>query len=154
MTYIVVWTLAGIFLLLAEIVLPGMIAGLAGVICMIIAAVLSFREFGPTGGSLVVTGQLLFGLFCTVLYIRYFPSSRIGRWLSLRSEVPPQVSAPASWETLVGLEGETLTPLRPSGYAKIGDRKYDVVAEGLPVESGRTVRVVKVEGPRIVVRPV
>ena len=154
MTYIVVWTLAGIFLLLAEIVLPGMIAGLAGLVCMVIAAVLSFREFGPGGGSLVVMGQLLFGLVCTVLYIRYFPSSRFGRWLSLRSEVTAQASAPASWENLLGLEGTTLTPLRPSGYARIGDRKYDVVAEGLPVEPGRTVRVVKVEGPRIVVRPV
>ena len=43
--------------------------------------------------------------------------------------------------------------LRPSGTALIDGERLDVVSEGDFVEPGQKVRVVKVEGLRIVVRP-
>jgi len=48
--------------------------------------------------------------------------------------------------------GETLTPLRPGGTARFGDDRIDVVSDGTPVDAGKAVRVVSVEGHRIVVR--
>ncbi len=55
---------------------------------------------------------------------------------------------------LEGAEGVALTDLRPSGTAKIGDEKLDVVSEGSFVSAGTSVRVVRSEGYRHVVRPV
>ena len=52
------------------------------------------------------------------------------------------------------MEGEALTMLRPSGMAKFDGKKYSVVTSGELVEKGTVVRVVKVEGSRVVVRPV
>ena len=41
---------------------------------------------------------------------------------------------------------------RPAGTAEFDGERYDVVAEGLAIAAGRAVKVVDVEGNRIVVR--
>jgi membrane-bound serine protease (ClpP class) len=53
---------------------------------------------------------------------------------------------------LVGAEGVAITPLRPAGTARIGDRRVDVVAEGALIASGEPVVVTLAEGARVVVR--
>jgi len=55
---------------------------------------------------------------------------------------------------LIGREGVTITPLRPSGTVKVDDERLDVVAEGSFIENNTKVKVVKVEGSRIVVREI
>ena len=48
--------------------------------------------------------------------------------------------------------GSTYTDLRPSGKAVIGEDRVDVVTEGAFIEKDRPVKVVAVEGKRVVVR--
>ena len=55
---------------------------------------------------------------------------------------------------LIGRVGITVTPLRPSGTVKVDDERLDVVAEGGFIEKDIDVKVIKVEGSRIVVREV
>ncbi len=50
-------------------------------------------------------------------------------------------------------EGTSITPLRPAGVAEILGDRVDVVSEGGFVPPGSPVRVVLIEGGRIVVRP-
>ena len=50
-----------------------------------------------------------------------------------------------------GMTGSAKTMLRPSGKADFGGHVFDVVSEGSFIEVGATVRVVLVEGPRVVV---
>lgn len=54
-------------------------------------------------------------------------------------------------DTLVGLTGRSITPLRPSGTAEFGGQRMDVVTVGGFIDSGRSIRVVKTDGTRIVV---
>lgn len=53
----------------------------------------------------------------------------------------------------LGHEGVVTTVLRPVGTADFEGVKLDVVAEGEFIESGARVKVVRVEGRKIVVRP-
>ncbi|MNM10108.1 hypothetical protein D3C81_202270 [compost metagenome] len=53
---------------------------------------------------------------------------------------------------LVGMTGVSLTPLRPSGTAMIGNERVDVVTEGGFIAINRPISVVMVEGSRIVVK--
>ena len=55
---------------------------------------------------------------------------------------------------LVGKMGKTVTDLRPAGTAWIEGRPVDVVAEGVFLKKGEMVRVIAVEGMRVVVRRV
>lgn len=53
-----------------------------------------------------------------------------------------------------GQTGVSRTPLRPSGKARIDGQEYDVVAEGSLIPQGREIRVILVQGNRIVVREI
>lgn len=55
---------------------------------------------------------------------------------------------------LLGKVGVTAVPLRPSGTVIIDDNRIDAVAEGTFIERDVKVKVVFVEGTRIVVRPI
>jgi len=53
-----------------------------------------------------------------------------------------------------GKEGIALTPLRPAGSAEIDGRRLDVVTEGEFIHTGARVKVIKVEGTRVVVKEI
>ena len=55
---------------------------------------------------------------------------------------------------LLGKEGYALTFLRPAGTAVFDDDRIDVVTEGTFIDRNKKVKIVKVEGSRIVVREV
>lgn len=55
---------------------------------------------------------------------------------------------------LVGEEAVTITPLRPSGIIKYNDKRIDAVAEGSFTEANVPVKIIFVEGTRIVVREI
>lgn len=55
---------------------------------------------------------------------------------------------------LEGLDGVTLTDLRPAGVAQFGDERLDVVSEAGWIPAGSPVRVLRSEGYRHVVRHV
>jgi membrane-bound serine protease (ClpP class) len=52
----------------------------------------------------------------------------------------------------IGLEGDTLTDLRPSGTAYIGGKRLDVIARGEYIEKGKNVVVSAVEGNQVIVK--
>ena len=53
---------------------------------------------------------------------------------------------------LIGKEGVSLTILRPAGMVRVDGRKYSAVTGGEFIEKDIPVKVVKVEGSRVVVR--
>ena len=53
---------------------------------------------------------------------------------------------------LINQTGTTYTDLRPSGKATIGDQRLNVVTEGSFIEKDNSVKVIAVEGNRVVVR--
>ena len=55
-------------------------------------------------------------------------------------------------QVFLGKEGETTTVCRPTGMAEFDGVKLNVVSEGEFLPAGTRVRIVQVEGSRIVVR--
>jgi membrane-bound ClpP family serine protease len=55
---------------------------------------------------------------------------------------------------LLGKEGITLTVLRPAGTAEIEGNKIDVIAESEFLEKGIKIKVIKVDGIKVVVRQI
>ncbi len=140
----------GVLLLLAEIFLiPGFgVAGIGG-IALILASI--YFTFGSQTLYVASVAVLIVaaGLF---LAFRYLPRTRAGRALVLESAIAGGAPPEEKLKPLEGAIGTALTPLRPAGVAQFGERKVDVVAEGEFIEKGSTVRVVRVEGVRVVVR--
>jgi membrane-bound ClpP family serine protease len=77
--------------------------------------------------------------------------------LALKAASTGEIKSPepgARPEDLLGCEGVTISQLRPAGKAKIGERLTDVVTEGDLIPKDARVKVVKVEGTRVVVTKV
>jgi membrane-bound serine protease (ClpP class) len=139
----------GAILLVLETVLPGMIAGVIGFACIIAAVVRSYIVFGPQTGTGVLAGTLVAMMIGTMLWLKFFPRSPMGRLFASKSTVG---EIKTERPELVNQAGTALTPLRPSGMALINGRRVDVVTEGGMIERNAPIKVVAVEGMRVVVR--
>lgn len=152
MTLLLTLLVAGITLLLAEVFLPGMVAGVLGVVCLLGVAVVGFAEFGPQTGSLIVIAELVAGTLLTILWMRFFPKTPLGKKYILDPSTASH--APTQPEKWMGSKGVALTDLRPAGSARLDGQKVDVMTTGEHLEAGTRVRVVRVDGPSVFVRPV
>ncbi len=150
----IILVVVGLFLIGAEIFLPGGVIGFLGGLSLFGAAVVGFKAFGPQGGIISALLIILLAGVCMVVWIRFFPRTGIGRTMTLSLDGKSFKSAPADLKTLVDKEGVAQSRLRPAGIARIDSHRVDVVAEGSWIESGRPIRVIRVEGNRILVREI
>jgi len=146
MTLIIALIAAGFILLFAEIFLPGLIAGIIGVLCLLASVVVTAIFYGPMPLCLI-------GLIGFLFWMRFFPGSPFGRRLSLQgiSGEAPKIEP---HKDLTGQIGNTVTALRPSGTALFHNKRHDVISECSHIDANQTVKVVKVEGSRILVRKI
>lgn len=152
----------GLGAILVEIFLiPGFgVAGVIGIVLMI--AALFFSLFNTEGYvdysliqlAIIQLGGALMGFFVLgFLAYKYLPNTRSFKAFVLDTESGSNkgfTSAP-DFTPLVGMSGTAITVLRPAGTAVIGDKRYDVVTQGDYIEKDSRIRVLKVEGMRIVV---
>ena len=145
---------AAIFL---ELFVPaGGLVGLGGVVSMVVAIVLAFVHHGSTEGTLLLIAAMIGTPITLVIAFKIFPHTWVGKRLILKqSEVSEEGFTSSSvdqYTAILGKEGLTISMLRPSGMVRVGDSKYSVVTEGDLIEENTRVKVIAVEGNRIVVR--
>jgi len=162
---------AGVALVVLEVLIPSF--GLL-TLCALACFGLSIWQASKAGtGAAVTMGVLAPILTVMILYfgLKYIPRTSWGRGLILRNpedegaRLPPTTSEKAHLTAeggteeeemlpLVGKEGVAHSELRPAGVALIEGQRVDVVTEGGMLEAGARIRVVAVEGNRVVVRQV
>jgi membrane-bound serine protease (ClpP class) len=155
MTTIVALYVGGMLLLLSELVMPGLVCGILGS-CMVVAAMwFSWREYPDLAWPLVL-GELFLGLvlFSGGVWAMPMIGTRLG-WNHTKNMDPGEgyVNVPEQPE-LIGREGVAEGMLRPAGIVLFGDERRDVVTTGEFIEAHTRVRVVAVEGNRVVVERV
>ena len=150
----VILIIAGLFLIGAEIFLPGGIVGFIGGMCLLGAVVVGFVAFGIQGGILASLFLVVLAGICLVIWIKYFPKTRMGQSLTLSSNGKAFKSASSEFMNLLNREGIALSILRPAGIAKFDGKRVDVVADGSWIDSGKSIKVTRVEGVRILVKEI
>lgn len=144
----------GLILIVLEIIVPGGILGIFGVLALLGAVIIGFVAFGAQGGLLAAFAVLIFSGIFLALWLKLFPRTRMGRVLTLQKDGSAFKTDPVTPSPLLGREGVAVSNLQLSGIANIDGHRTDVVAESSFVAAGARVRVVKVEGHRVVVREV
>ena len=141
----------GYLLFAVEMVVPGGILGVLGVISVLFGCWQAFQMGFIWGSSSIVASVVFF-----FLVIRFFLHSRTGKQLTLSNdeEARSWKAGREEWQELVGRRGITLSPLRPSGVVTIGGERFDVVSDNEFLEADQEVEVVEVEGRRILVEAV
>ncbi len=154
MTIILIF-IVGIILLIMEAIVPGFGApGIGGAICIISSIVLASNSIALGITSLIIA--FLATIVVAILLLKYAPRNKYFDRIILGTELNKNqgFSSIVHKGELLGLEGTALTSLRPSGTALIKDEKVDVVTEGDFIQKDDRIKIVKVEGRRIVVRKI
>jgi len=149
--------IVGFIALFLELFVPALgIIGAAGIACMILGTIFAYRDYGSTVGTVFLTITLMGVPAMIMLGLRVFPRTFVGKRLILGSSMGTDQGYKSyteeKYSQLSGKEGVALTTLRPSGMVQIDGKKYSVVTSGELIEAKEKIKVVKVEGNRIVVR--
>lgn len=145
--------LGGVLFIVIEVLTPGvgLFAGL-GLVAILYSFALALG--GDAMAVYLLLASMAVAALAFVFLLKRLPSSRLWAKVVLRDASTAQkgyVSASDS-SYLLGRAGVVVTELRPAGTAMIDDSRVDVVSEGRFVEKGARVRVVAVQGGRVVVR--
>jgi membrane-bound serine protease (ClpP class) len=148
---------AGILAIILEVFVPAAgIIGIAGIGSIIASIVIAYQRLGNLVGSIYLAVVLVLVPVFIVVYFRFFPRSPVGRWLISQDRQDTSKGyysfTPEKYTDLIGKEGTTLTILRPVGMVRIDGQKYSAVTGGEFIEKDKPIKVVKVEGSRVVVR--
>lgn len=148
--YICLIYLLGLGILFVEMFVPGGMLGVIGTTIVVGSVVLAFWQHAD---------KPMYGISLLVVSLVVLPA--MGIWLLRRITLVASqnledgyTSVSETLEELVGQEGVVLTPLRPSGMAKIGNHRVDVTAENVMLDANTPVRVVKIEGNSVVVKAI
>lgn len=147
----------GLLLLLAEVFLiPGFgLAGIGGAAAILASIFLTFGNMvQATYSILIALGLSIAGFF---LLIRFIPSTRAWRKFVLSTEQKKELGytvGTKDLKRLTGKEGIAITPLRPSGIVEVNGKKLNALTLGEYVDSNTKIKIISVEGNKIVVEAV
>lgn len=164
-----VWSLVlfvvGLLVTAAEVVMPsGGLLSVVAFICYVGSLLCAYQLSGMAALILAAIEGVCIPIVIVAAF-KVLPKTALGRQLILDppgKENPggtgdPGRSTPSvegREEPLLGRQGVVVTMLRPSGTAEFDGRRLSVVSDGESVPVGTKVRIVWVEGGRIVVEPI
>jgi len=148
----VILQLAGVVVLIAEIILPS-----GGILSIIAAGLLGYSLYmvfagvSAFAGMVFVIADVVMLPVVLIVGIKMLAKSPV----TLKTELSKDNGYSSQSEDLkdfAGGNGTALTTLRPAGTALIHDQRVDVVSRGEYIEKGTAVEVVAVEGNQVIVR--
>lgn len=143
----------GLILLVIEAIVPGFgLPGISGIILVVLGAILAMGSV--TQALMSVSVAIIITTLITLLLIKRGSKSPIFDKIILdiqHKEEEGYVSAKPKDEYL-GKEGIAVTELRPSGIIEIDGRRLDALSSGNFIQKNTRVKVIKVEGSKIIVR--
>lgn len=153
---IIVCFVIGIGLLILEAFMPGFGApGITGVILEVITLVMTWFEHGPIATLAMLLIVLLVLAIAISTSLRSITSGRLSKSSLVHSETESNEEGYRSIADLavfMDREGVASSVLRPTGIADFDGVRLNVSSEGDFIPAGTKMRIIKVEGAKILVR--
>ena len=155
---VVICVLAGLRLLVLEMFMPGFgVPGVSGIVLLLAGAVL----VGIKHGLLAAVGLIVIIVALVAIMLSVALKSAADGRLSKSKLVLHESESSregflssSDMSVFLGREGETRTALRPSGIAEFDGVRLNVVSDGVFIAQGVRVKIVRVDGNRILVHTV
>ena len=148
----IVLQLAGIVVIIAEIILPsGGILSIAALGLFGYSLFIIFNEISNTVGFAFVAADLVLIPVLVIVGLKLLARSPVTlrKTLSRKEGVSSQSS---ELDSYIDMEGTAVTDLRPAGIAVINGNRVDVVTRGEYLEKDASILVIAVTGNQIIVR--
>lgn len=148
---VVILFVAGVALIFSEFFVPGGALGVLGGLLVIGSIALGWYRY-PEYGVLILAGELSATVVVMAigLYVIFKTPLGSGLVLKTKQEVAEGYADYAQDAALVGKLATVHTTLRPAGSILVGTERIDAVSNGTFIDAGKTVRIVQVEGHRVV----
>ena len=149
---IIACLVVGAGLITLEAITPGLgLPGLSGAVLLAVGTWLVWRDYGVTWGLVTLLASLVVTSGAVLLSLKSAASGRLSKSRIILGESTPVPDLDAEG-SLVGSEGEALTPLTPVGDASIGGKRLEVLSEGGYIPKGARIVVLRTEGKKIIVK--
>lgn len=143
--------LFGIALLILEIlILPGLIAGIFGVIFICAGVGWMYHEYGMVTGHYTLAATVIL----TFAGIYYSLKSKAWKRFSLEQSLQGKANDLNELGIKEGDEGISVSSLRPMGTVLIGNNKIEGQSNGEFINSGEKIRVVKLLNYKVLVQKI
>ena len=153
---IIICFVVGIGLLILEAFMPGFGApGITGVILEVITLVMTWFEHGPVATLAMLLIVLLVLAIAISTSLRSITKGRLSKSSLVHSETESNEDGYRSIEDLavfMDKEGIATSVLRPTGIADFDGVRLNVSSEGDYIPAGTKVRIIKVDGAKILVK--
>ena len=152
-TLIIIAILVIISLLLFAVeafVIPGMgFAGIGAAVCVVVADILVFYEYGTTAAI----AAFLLSTVLVLLFFRWFSKSKALERMELKSTIDYTAATAAQLSVRPGDTGRALTRLALIGNAEINGRRVEVKSAGSFIDEGTSIVVTEVSEALVIVKP-
>ncbi|SHE40680.1 NfeD family protein [Clostridium fallax] len=149
---VLVLLIIGFILVTIEMILPGFGApGISGGICLLAAVIIGSNTIVE---AVIMTMIILavIGVLLAIIFV-VFANKKVISPFVLKDEQKRSDGyiSSSDLEYLLGKEGRAITDLRPAGSADFDGVKFDVVTDGEYISKGTNVKIIKVEGVKLLV---
>jgi membrane-bound ClpP family serine protease len=144
--------LLGVAVIIAEFLIPS-----AGLLSIVAVGLLGYSLFAvftdvSTGaGFIILAADVVTLPILVIIGLKLIGRSKATLHQTL-SSADGVSSQPEQLEHYIGMDGVTVSLLRPAGIALINGKRLDVVSKGEYINKGKPVSVVAVTGNQVVVR--
>jgi len=145
--------ISGFILVVVEMFHPGFgVPGIAGAVLLLIGIVITARNLMDILIMLIILIAII-GFALTVV-LNSVTKGRLSKTLVLHASQKKEAGYIGTEDLnyFLGQEGISTTILRPAGTANINGIKLDVVSEGEFIAKDKEIKIIKVEGRKIVVK--
>jgi len=149
--------LVAVLFVMAEVLIPshGILSLLA--VASIVASLVMAATLGTTAFLVMFLMVVVLMPVVIGISLKYWPKTYFGRRVFLGK---PKAGDTPSHSEAAGLDrerfvdkiGKTLTRHSPGGATELDGRRIDTVTEGMMLDAGQYVRVIAVQGNRVVIR--
>ncbi len=143
----------GVLLIGVEIfIIPGFgVTGVLGFICILASLFLSFNINNWETGLNVMTLSLLTTIVFFLLSLKFIPNLNFFRSISLEASILSQTPRNEN-KIKKGMQGKSITALRPVGKANIDGEVVEVMTQGDFIAISTGIEVVKISSNQIIVK--
>ena len=145
----------GLILLIIEAIIPGFgLPGISGIILILAGTILAMGTVSSALISLSIA--IIITAIITILLVKYGNKSpRFNNIILSTSQKNEEgYLSTTTHEEYLGKTGISISELRPSGIVEIDGKRLDALSEGVFIPRESKVKVVRVEGSKIIVRRV
>ena len=146
--------LAGALLLGAEILLPGGVLGVLGVLCFLGGCFALYTAYGvlPALGGLVAS--LVLSLTTFFVEIKTLEKTKLGRKGILSASLKGAATSEPAAADIVGKCGAAITPMNPTGMVSVDEALYEAASLDGGLVSGDPIVVVGQDNFRLLVKKI